>query len=118
MKVIILQAFFLVLNHTEYLEPLLEKFLENGISGVTVFQSTGMMRVLDKSGDDSPMFGALRELFDPSRKNSSTLMMVLEDSQAATVRKLICEVTGGLDKPDSGILFAVPVLYTEGIGAC
>ena len=113
-----MQAFFLVLNQTEYLEPLLGKLLENGVRGATVFQSTGMMRVLNQNADDAPMFGALRQLFDPARKNSTTLMMVLEDEQANVVRSLIREVTGGLDKPDSGILFAVPVLYAEGLGAC
>lgn len=113
-----MQVFFLVLHRTEYLEPLLEKLRVSGVRGATIFQSTGMMHVLDKSGDDEPMFGALRQLFDPARKSSTTVMMVLEDAQTETVRSLVREVTGGLDKPDSGILFAVPVLFAEGLGAC
>ena len=32
-----------------------------------VLESTGMMRVIDQSGDDLPMFSALRQLFDPER---------------------------------------------------
>lgn len=113
-----MQVFFLVLSKTECLEPLLEKLLECGARGATILESTGMMRVLDQQGDDAPMFGALRHLFDPERKSSKTLMMVLEDHQADKVRALVNEVTGGLDKPDTGVMFAMPVLYAEGMEGC
>ena len=53
-----MQVVMLVLNKTECLEELLEALLENGIHGGTVLDSTGMMRVIDQSGDDLPMFGA------------------------------------------------------------
>ena len=113
-----MQVLFLVLNKTECLEPLLEKLLESGVRGATILESTGMMRVLDRGGDDAPMFGALRHLFDPERNGSKTLMMVLEDHQAEKVRGIINEVTGGIHRPDTGILFAVPALYTEGMEDC
>ena len=98
-----MQVLFLVLNRTEYLETLLERLLESGIHGCTVLDSMGMMRVIDKSGDDLPMFGALRQLFDPARESSKTLMMVLAED--------------GLDHPDTGIMFAVPALFVEGLWA-
>lgn len=106
----------LVLNKTECLEELLEKLLSRGIKGATVLESTGMMRVLDQSGDDSPMFGAFRQLFDPDRKSSKTVLMVLQDDQVQVARQVINEVTGGLDQPDTGILFATPALFVEGMG--
>ena len=111
-----MQVLFLVLNKTECLERLLDELLKCGVRGATVLESTGMMRVLDQSGDDAPMFGALRELFDPTRKNSKTLMLLIRDDQAERVRAVIGNITGGLDQPDTGILFAVPALYAEGIG--
>ncbi|MEG1776204.1 MAG: hypothetical protein RR367_06835 [Clostridia bacterium] len=112
-----MQVVTLVLNKTECLEELLQALLRSGIHGGTVLESTGMMRVIDQSGDDLPMFGAFRQLFDPERKSSKTLLMVLEDSQVDTVRKVIRQVTGGLDQPDTGILFSVPALFVEGMGA-
>lgn len=112
-----MQVLTLVLNKTECLEELLEALLESGIHGATVLESTGMMRVLDQSGDDAPMLGALRQLFDPERRSSKTLVMVLEDAQVQTARRVIAKVTGGLDKPDTGILFATPALFVEGMGA-
>ena len=71
------------------------------------------MRVIDQSGDDLPMFAALRQLFDPERKSSKTLVMVLDDAQVAVAREVINRVTGGLDQPDTGILFAVPALFVD-----
>ena len=107
-----MQVLTLVLNRTECLEELLEALLKSGIHGGTVVDSTGMMRVIDQSGDDLPMFAALRQLFDPERK---TLVMVLDDAQVAVAREVINRVTGGLDQPDTGILFAVPALFVEGM---
>ena len=109
-----MQVLTLVLNKTECLEELLEKLLEGGIHGATILESTGMMRVLDQSGDDAPMFGALRHMFDPDRKSSKTLVMVLEDEQVKRARAIINAVTGGLEHPDTGICFAVPALFVEG----
>ena len=110
-----MQVVFLVLNKTEALEQLLESLLESGIHGGTVLDSTGMMRVLDQNNDDQPMFSALRQLFNPERKSSKTLMMLLEDDQVNVARKVINEVTGGLDKPDTGVMFGMPVMFAEGM---
>ena len=101
-----MQVLFLVLNRTEYLETLLERLLESG-----------MMRVIDKSGDDLPMFGALRQLFDPARESSKTLMMVLAEDEVHKAKLVVRQVVGGLDHPDTGIMFAVPALFVEGLGA-
>ena len=110
-----MQVVTLVLNKTECLEELLEALIENKISGATVLDSTGMMRVIDQSGDDLPMFSAFRQLFDPERRSSKTLMMVLTEEEVNTARAVINRVTGGLDKPDTGILFAMPALFVEGM---
>lgn len=112
-----MQVLFLVLNRTEYLETLLERLLESGIHGCTVLDSMGMMRVIDKSGDDLPMFGALRQLFDPARESSKTLMMVLAEDEVHKAKLVVRQVVGGLEHPDTGIMFAVPALFVEGLGA-
>ena len=41
--------------------------------------------------------------------------MVLNDEEVQVARRVIERVTGGLDKPDTGILFAVPALFVEGM---
>ena len=75
-----------------------------------------MMRVLKSHADDLPMFGAIRQLINPAYTVSKTVFMVVRDEQVETVRLIVDNVTGGLDKPDTGILFSVPTLFVYGRG--
>ena len=110
-----MQLFVLVLNRTECLEPILEQMLIKGISGATILESTGMMRVLDPEDEDQPIFGMIRHLVDPQRKGSKTMLALLEEEQLPIMRRIIREETGGLDKPDTGIAFSIPTLFVEGL---
>ena len=87
-----MQMFVLVLNREEFLEPLLEEMLKQNIGGATILESTGMMRVLDGDHniDDLP-------------------------EQIPQMIEIINKVTGGLDKPDTGICFALPTTFVEGV---
>lgn len=108
-----MQMLVLVLNKTECLEKLLEVMIQKGIQGATVLDSTGMMRVL--SNDSDMIFGVLRQMLNPERKASKTIFVVLRDEQVPTMRAIVRQVTGGLDKPDTGILFSLPVNFVEGL---
>lgn len=108
--------FILVLNKEECLEPILEAMLEKGLSGATVLESTGMMRVLDGDNNvDLPMLGLLRHFYSPERKTSKTMFTLIEEDKIDVLRKIINEKTGGLNKPDTGIAFAVPTTFVEGL---
>ena len=41
--------------------------------------------------------------------------MVCKENLVPTISEVVNEVTGGLNNPDTGILFTVPVNYMEGI---
>ena len=109
-----MQFFVLVLNKTEVLEDILHQMALAGIRGATVLESTGMARLL-KDVDDMPFFSGLRSMLNQNRSQSNTVFVILEDSQVDTARKIVNEVTGGLDKPDTGIMFSLPTLFVEGI---
>lgn len=110
-----MQIVFLVLNKVECLEELLVELTEAGIHGGTVIESTGMARILGDA-EDLHIFGSLRKLLDPSRVESKTLFFVLREEQTPTLRRIVNQVTGGLDQPDTGILFGMPLSFVEGIG--
>lgn len=110
-----MQLFVFVLNRTEHLEHLLEAFCESGLKGATVLESTGMARILLNNDDDVPMFAGLRALLNPERRQSKTIFMVLKDEQVDTAKDIVNKVTGGLDEPDSGIMFALPLTMVEGL---
>ena len=104
----------LVLNREECLEPILEEMLEKGIGGATILESTGMMRVLnDDQNVDLPML--IRHFYNPERKTSKTMIALIRDEQLPVLMKIINVKTGGLNKPNTGIAFAVPTTFVEGL---
>ena len=109
-----MQVFVLVLNRTEHLERLLQEFSDHGLRGATVLDSRGMARILH-SEDEMPLFYGLRAIMEPEHRVSKTIFMVLPDDQVETARRVVNQVTGGLDVPDSGIMFALPVTMVEGL---
>ena len=111
-----MKLFVLVLNKINALEPLFEAMMKAGINGATVLDSTGMMRVLaDDEHADFPMLALLRHVYSPERKASKTVFVVLEDRQVEKMTAIADKVTGGLDEPDTGIAFTVPVDFVKGL---
>ena len=109
-----MQIFVFVLNRTEHLEHLLERFSESGLNGATVLDSKGMARILH-SEEEMPVFYGLRSILAPERRSSKTIFCVLPDEKVHLARDIVNEVTGGLDVPDSGIMFALPLTFVEGL---
>lgn len=109
-----MQVFIFVLNRTELLERLLQEFADHGIGSATVLDSKGMARILH-SEEEMPIFYGLRSIVAPERRSSKTIFAVLPEEQVDTARRIVNDVTGGLDAPDSGIMFAVPASFVEGL---
>lgn len=102
-----------VLNQTEKLEELLNKMVERGMGGATVLDSRGMAQIL--CDENTPMFGMMRSILTQNRSENKTIFTVLNDDQVEPMKALIREVTGGLEKPGTGIMFTVPVNFCEGM---
>ncbi|MDO4562366.1 MAG: hypothetical protein Q4C12_00885 [Clostridia bacterium] len=104
----------IVLNKTECLDTLLTEFAGKGINGATILESTGMAHALSDEGE-LRIIASLRVLLDPERQKSKTIFAVIENEQLPLVSSIVNAVTGGLDKPDTGILFATDISYAEGL---
>lgn len=109
-----MQLLTLVLNKVEVLEELLAELARSGIKGATILDSTGMATALLNSDEELPFFGALGKVLNPDREESKTILMVLRDEQIETAKQVIQAVTGGIEKPNTGILFGVPINFVEG----
>lgn len=105
-----------ILNNDELLDDLLECFLDEGIRGATIVDSMGMASALTASGHDDhlPIFGSLRLMLNQGRPYNKTIFIALEDQQVKTCIKCIKNIVGELNKPDTGILFTIPIDYLEG----
>ena len=106
----------LILNKVELLDELLEALAEEHIGGATILQSRGMAQELCRNSmENSSFLGSLRLLLDPDREQNLTIMTVVRGEQVPVAVDVIERVVGDLDRPDTGVVFTLPVDFTRGI---
>jgi len=102
-----------VLNNEEYLEKVLEVYVEAGVAGATILDSEGMGRFL---AYEVPLFAGFKEFMKGNRPYNKTIISVIRDeSVIENLKKNIDKLTGGLNKPGTGIMFTVPVDWAVGL---
>ncbi len=103
-----------VMNDVTLLDRFMIDLKSKGIKGATIINSTGMGRMLSESTDDMNIIGSLKFLFNGPRSESRVLLMALEDEQIDTVLAIIDNYAGDLTKPNSGIVFTLPIDFIKG----
>lgn len=109
-----MQLLVLVLNQVEKLEELLKGFMNEGITGATILNSTGMIKELVGHMEYQPIFGSPWLHIDCDRKESKTIFMALNDDKLEKAQKIIRHVIGDLSKPDTAVMFTIPIITSEG----
>ncbi|HBI74320.1 MAG TPA: hypothetical protein DDY59_14235 [Lachnospiraceae bacterium] len=111
-----MQLLVLILKKVELMEELIKKLAECGVTGGTILDGSGMAKALVNM-EDLPIFGVLRQLLSDEEKEVCKVMMfVLKDEQVMVTRETIKKVIGDLKEPNTGIMFAIPITYVEGLG--
>lgn len=106
----------IILNKTECLDEILEEFGNNHLSGATIIESKGMVQELtEHDHEDMSFLISLRSLLEPSHKENKTIIMVAKDEDVKVISRIVNNITSGLSKPDTGILFTIPIDHLEGI---
>ncbi len=104
----------IVLNKLDCLDKLLTAFGKNHLPGATILSSRGMAQTLE-AHDELRFIGSLRMLMNANYRENRTIIMAVPDDQVDTVVELVNKTTGGLEKPDTGILFTLPIDRVEGL---
>lgn len=102
-----------VMNDVHQLNKFIVALKDNDIKGATIIDSTGMGRMLSES-DDMNILGSLKFLLDGPRSESKVILMALEDAKIDIVLNLIDRFAGDLTKPNSGIVFTLPIDFIKG----
>lgn len=111
-----MQLLVLILKKLEIVDELNQELAEAGITGGTILDGNGMAKSL-MNMDEMPVFGHLRHMLsDESNESCKVMMFVLKNEHAPTAKETIKKVIGTFDKPNSAIMFAVPVISVEGLG--
>lgn len=112
-----MQAIFLVIKQVDMVDSIMEALADAGIRGGTAIDSAGMARSITHLNQNVAMVQLLRGILngeDESHK-SKTIFVIVKDEEVEAVKKAIIDVTGDLSKPNAGIMFGIPVSFTEGI---
>lgn len=102
-----------VLNNEEYLEEVLEAYVEAGVTGATILDSEGMGRFLTY---EVPLFAGFKEFMKGNKPYNKTIFSVVrDDSVIKRVKSLIDGIVGDLNTPGTGIMFSLPVDWASGL---
>jgi len=106
----------MVLDDTTRLNEVLHAWEEAGVPGVTILESTGLARTLERHNARGAYAG-FSQLFGAGRIGHNTLFTVINDiDRAAAVAARVEAILGDLNNPNTGILFVIPVLAAWGLG--
>jgi len=101
-----------ILNKEEYLEEILEAFLELNIQGATILDSVGMGSIL---AQDIPIFAGFKQLLQGSRPANKTILTVIPDNLVKPAVQAIEQVVGSLDEPGNGLIFVLNINQFYGV---
>jgi nitrogen regulatory protein P-II 1 len=105
----------MVLDDSTRLDEVLIAWRDAGIRGITVFESTGINRILPRH-EASPMYSGFSQIFGGGRVGHYTLIAVIDSLELAEAAVASTEVVmGDLSQPHTGIIWATPVTRTWGI---
>lgn len=108
-----MQALFLVLQKIEKLDDLLIALKDNGITGGTIIESKGMINTL--KNNDNFFIESLRIFLEDPREASKTLFFILKKADVEKARKVIDETLGGINNPNTGIMFGIDLSFVDGL---
>lgn len=95
-----------ILNQEEFLEEILEAFLELNIGGATIIDSVGMGSIL---AQDIPIFAGFKSLLQGSKTGNKTILAVLKEDLVTEAIKAIEQIVGPLDEPGNGLAITLEV---------
>jgi len=106
-----------VLDSPALLTDILQAWTDAGVKGITITESTGVHRVRSRAcPQDPPLMLGLSRLLRTDQVGHSTLFAVVEDmATVERVKDATEKVVGDLSRPNTGILFALPVAVVWGI---
>ena len=99
-----MKLFVFVLNQPDKLDEVLSAYVEIGITGATVVDSTGMGHIL---AQDVPIFAGFQALLSGSKPYNKTILSVASDETIQRAIRLIEDICGSFDKGGAGIAFTV-----------
>ncbi len=110
-----MQLLVVILKRESRMKKVVQALAREGIRGGTIIEGVGMAESLVQM-QDLPVFGTLKRMLSVEEMETSHVMLfALKDNELSRTTSLIKEVIGDFNAPNTGIMFAIPISYIEGI---
>ncbi|MEA1910224.1 MAG: PTS sugar transporter subunit IIA [Spirochaetota bacterium] len=105
-----MKLLYVVLYIEDFLYDILEFFIEMGIDGTTIIESSGMGEYIS----NVPMFAEFIGFMQENKNRSKTLMTLIPEDKLDDVIEGIEEITGDLDKKQGAMIIVTDISYFKG----
>lgn len=104
----------MVLDDVARLGDILNVWMEAGLPGITILESTGVNRVRQRRAPEAA-FAGFSQIFGSGRVGHNTIFSIIPTLDLAEKAVAATEaVVGKLDEPHKGIVFVLPVVQAWG----
>jgi PTS system nitrogen regulatory IIA component len=105
-----LKLLMLVLQDEEYLNDVMELFVEMGIKGVSVIESNGMGKILTSV----PLFASFINFLGGAEGYHRTIFTIVPAQQLSRIVSAVEEITGDMDKRTGALALALDISMIKG----
>ena len=105
-----MKLLYVVLYIEDFLYDILEFFIEMGIEGTTIIESSGMGEYIS----NVPMFAEFIGIKKENKNRSKTLMTLVPEEKLDDIIEGIEDITGDLDKKQGAMIIVTDISYFKG----
>lgn len=110
-----MQLIYVIIKQIDKTDDLMVALANAGVKGATILESTGMAKALYKL-ESLQSVDILKQIMNKEIANASnTILIAVNDDMVDTVRETVKAVLGDLSVPNAGVIFGVPITFSEGI---
>ena len=105
-----MKLMLLVLYLDEFLYHILEFFIQEGIEGATIIDSSGMGEYISSI----PLFATFIGFMNEKKNHSKTIMVLIPENKEADIVEGIERITGDLDKKEGAMILTTDISLYKG----
>lgn len=104
-----MKLLIVIVEDPDKIEPLMDSWYENNISGATIIDSRGMGHVIADNYSIFSRFSDLTGARGGSYHNNVIFTVIEKEEVLEKAIESVYKIIGDLDEPDTGMLFTLPI---------
>jgi len=105
-----LKLLYVILYEDDFFYDILEFFLQEGLEGATIFDSSGMGQFISSI----PLFASFIGFMNEQRNQSRTIMTTVPEDRLDRIVRGIEAITGDLDRRQGAMIIAMDIAFAKG----